>query len=103
MTIRLPKELDSFIRGEVLSGHFASEDDAIAEAVRLLRQRVQSQPTQIGATEARETDPAHEPIWEKILEISASIPDEVWDQIPADSSEQLDHYLYGTSKRPTTR
>jgi hypothetical protein len=28
------------------------------------------------------------------------IPDEEFDRMPADSSEQLDHYLYGTPKRP---
>jgi hypothetical protein len=28
------------------------------------------------------------------------MPDEVFDRIPADGSEQLDHYLYGSPKRP---
>ncbi len=37
MTINLPDDLEHFIRAEVHQGHFASEDDAIAEAVRLLR------------------------------------------------------------------
>jgi Arc/MetJ-type ribon-helix-helix transcriptional regulator len=37
MTINLPEDLERFIRAEVHRGHFASEDDAIAEAVRLLR------------------------------------------------------------------
>jgi Arc/MetJ-type ribon-helix-helix transcriptional regulator len=36
MTIHLPADLERFIQAEVHSGHFASEDDAIAEAVRLL-------------------------------------------------------------------
>ncbi len=40
MTIHLPNDLESSIRAEVTSGHFASVDDAIAEAVRsFLRQR----------------------------------------------------------------
>jgi Arc/MetJ-type ribon-helix-helix transcriptional regulator len=34
MTIHLPPELESSIRAEVLSGHFASEDDMVAAAVR---------------------------------------------------------------------
>jgi Arc/MetJ-type ribon-helix-helix transcriptional regulator len=34
MTIRLPEDLESSIRAEVLSGHFASEDDVVAAAVR---------------------------------------------------------------------
>lgn len=51
MVIRLPKELESSIRAEVLSGHFASESDLIAEAVRLLlHQRKTQQPTGASAT-----------------------------------------------------
>jgi hypothetical protein len=29
------------------------------------------------------------------------VPEDTFDRIPADSSEQLDHYLYGTPRRPT--
>jgi Arc/MetJ-type ribon-helix-helix transcriptional regulator len=36
MTISLPNDLESSIRAEVASGHFASVDDAMAEAARLL-------------------------------------------------------------------
>jgi Arc/MetJ-type ribon-helix-helix transcriptional regulator len=43
MTIHLPEDLERFIQAEVDSGHFLSEDDAIAEAVRLLLRR-QSHP-----------------------------------------------------------
>jgi Arc/MetJ-type ribon-helix-helix transcriptional regulator len=40
MTIQLPKDLESSVRAEVLSGHFATEDDLVAAAVRAyLRQR----------------------------------------------------------------
>ena len=42
MTIRLPDELETSIRAEVQSGHFASVDEAMAEAaLLLLRQRGQ--------------------------------------------------------------
>jgi Arc/MetJ-type ribon-helix-helix transcriptional regulator len=34
MTIHLPDELHSSIRAEVLSGHFASDDDAVTAIVR---------------------------------------------------------------------
>jgi Arc/MetJ-type ribon-helix-helix transcriptional regulator len=36
MTIHLPKELESSIEAVVHSGHFASVDDVMAEAARLL-------------------------------------------------------------------
>jgi Arc/MetJ-type ribon-helix-helix transcriptional regulator len=34
MTISLPNELENSLRAEVLSGHFASEDDAVTEILR---------------------------------------------------------------------
>ncbi|HYV35988.1 MAG TPA: hypothetical protein VE988_09820 [Gemmataceae bacterium] len=39
MTIHLPEDLERYIAHAVLSGQFASEQDAITEAVRLLRER----------------------------------------------------------------
>jgi Arc/MetJ-type ribon-helix-helix transcriptional regulator len=44
MTINLPKDVESSINAEVLSGHFASVDDAITAAWRVfLRQQRQEQ------------------------------------------------------------
>ena len=42
MVINLPDELESSILAEVRSGHFASVDDAMAEAARLLLRRGES-------------------------------------------------------------
>ncbi len=39
MTIHLPDDLESSIRAEVRGGHFASVDEAMAEAACLLLQR----------------------------------------------------------------
>jgi hypothetical protein len=57
------------------------------------------------ASAGSEPTPAHsgKPIWERILERSAAIPDEEWDKLPVDGAEQHDHYIYGTPKRPSTR
>jgi Arc/MetJ-type ribon-helix-helix transcriptional regulator len=45
MTIHLPKDVESSINAEVLSGHFASADDAIAAAWRAFqRQQRQERP-----------------------------------------------------------
>jgi Arc/MetJ-type ribon-helix-helix transcriptional regulator len=49
MTINLPDDLERFIRAEVHCGHFASEEDAIAEAVRLLRHQLGHQRKSIPA------------------------------------------------------
>ncbi len=105
MTIQLPPELESSIRAEVLSGHFASEDDMVAAAVRDYLQRLQDQPQTVAnpppATKA-EAVPAYKPIWEVAAEIRGSIPAEEWAKLPKDGGEQLDHYIYGSPKRPTS-
>jgi putative addiction module CopG family antidote len=38
MTIHLPEDLERYVQSEVQRGRFASEEAAITEAVRLLRQ-----------------------------------------------------------------
>ncbi len=40
-------------------------------------------------------DPTARPIWERIVEIGAQVPDEEWAQVPSDLSKNLKHYLYG--------
>jgi len=39
MTIHLPEDLERYLQSEVQSGRFASPDEAMTEAVRLLRQK----------------------------------------------------------------
>jgi Arc/MetJ-type ribon-helix-helix transcriptional regulator len=96
MTIHLPKDLESSIIAKVHSGLFPSLDAAMTEAARLLLNQIEQPPTQaeVGA-------PAPMAVWEKVLKNMEAVPDEVFERIPADSSAQLDHYLYGTPKRPT--
>jgi putative addiction module CopG family antidote len=52
VTIHLPEDLERYVQGQVREGRFASADDAIAEAVRLLRQRNQTVATPVAATTA---------------------------------------------------
>jgi hypothetical protein len=130
------------VRAEVLSGQFASPDDAVAQIVREYFRRRSGQPTATpAADETKPTlgsigamrDAANEldeivadamqkrqasavdstavddpsattttkPVWERILERVAQVPDEEFDKLPTDLAEQHDHYLYGTPKRPT--
>jgi|SRR5579875_735163 hypothetical protein len=42
--------------------------------------------------------PLVKPIWEAIVELGASIPDEEWAKVPSDLSKNLHHYLYGAPK-----
>jgi Arc/MetJ-type ribon-helix-helix transcriptional regulator len=53
MTIHLPTELESSLRTEVLNGHFATEDDAVAEIVReYFRRKGAGQASTSGVPEA---------------------------------------------------
>jgi Arc/MetJ-type ribon-helix-helix transcriptional regulator len=99
MMIHLLQHIESSIQAAVHSGHFASVDDAMTEAASMLLQRLRQDQLQAAPPQA-ESAPITKPIWEKFEEIAAGIPKEVWDTIPADSSEQLDHYLYGAPRRP---
>jgi putative addiction module CopG family antidote len=103
MTIHLPEDLESYVQMKVRSGRFASEDEAIGEAVRLLRQKEEAEPqTGEDAPEGATAGGAAVPAWRRVLDIMGKVPEDVFDRIPADSSEQLDHYIYGTPKRPTS-
>lgn len=42
---------------------------------------------------------AERPIEEIIDEIFADVPESEWEKLPADLSDQLDHYVYGTPKQ----
>ncbi len=112
MTIHLPKEIESSVLAEVSSGNFPSIDDAIVEAWRsfIHNRKTSLDMPGIGSTDTRQrraespdqgVEHSVKPIWERILERTADIPDEEWDKLPVDLAEQHDHYLYGTPKRPT--
>jgi Arc/MetJ-type ribon-helix-helix transcriptional regulator len=99
MTIHLPPHIESSIQAAVHSGRFKSVDDAMTRAATLLVQELDQEQAQAKppAGDAGAA-PTHKPIWERILERSAAIPQEVWEKMPADSSEQLDHYIYGVRR-----
>lgn len=40
------------------------------------------------------------PIWDVIDTLRKSVPPEEFSKLPKDGAEQLDHYLYGSPKRP---
>jgi len=102
MIIQLPAELESLIRAEVMSGHFASEDDMVAAAVRDYLQRRQDQPRQVAAAPApADKPPKRKPLWERAAELRKSIPEEEWAKLPADGAAQLDHYRADYQKAVT--
>ena len=102
MTIHLPPDLERLIEAAVDSGHFTSVDDAMTEAASLLLQKLEQEQAQAKPATTTQTAAAEsrKPIWEVFQELSAGVPDEVWDKLPTDLSEQHDHYIYGTPRRP---
>lgn len=101
MTISLPESVESSIRQVVMSGRFASVDDAMTEAANLLLQKLnQASPSADQSSVGEASVPSHKPIWEEFEEISAGIPDQEWAKLPVDGAEQHDHYIYGAPKRP---
>lgn len=102
MTIHLPENLENSIRQAVHSGQFASIDDAMAEAARLLlRQLEQEQGEARKSTESQgNAARTNKPIWEVVDELRKSVPPEEFAKLPKDGAEQLDHYIYGSPRRP---
>lgn len=98
MTIHLPHKLETSILAAVRRGRFASLDDAMAEAASLLVRRLEQERGQASSPAL-----ADKSIGDEFAEIAASVPTEEWAKLPADGSEQHDHYIYGTPKRPPSR
>jgi Arc/MetJ-type ribon-helix-helix transcriptional regulator len=57
MTIQLPNDLESSIRAAVSNGRFASVDDAMAEAARLLLREISQNPQSRSSNTASDVDP----------------------------------------------
>ncbi len=100
MTIHLPEDLEESIRSEVLSERYTSEDAMVAEVLREHFRRQLPPPS--AWLDEPEGDPVQsKPLWQQIAELRESVPDEEWDKLPVDGAEQLDHYIYGSPKRPS--
>lgn len=44
-------------------------------------------------------EPKKQSLLEKLETISQRVPDEVWERLPSDGAENIDHYLYGAPKK----
>jgi len=54
---------------------------------------------QLQAAGERPYDPTARPIEEILAELATELPEEEWDRLPGDLSDNIDHYVYGTPKR----
>ena len=90
MTIHLPNDLETSIQAAVQSGRFASVDDAMAEAARLLR-TITQEPKPSPTKTAAPSDPllgiwrdAPEEIDEIVAEAMQRRREEPWRAIPGE-------------------
>ncbi len=77
----------------------ANIEERIVEKMRNLPLEKQQEILEFVERLATDTEPQKRTIWEKIREHAREVPDEVWEQVPADGAEQHDHYLYGAPKK----
>jgi Arc/MetJ-type ribon-helix-helix transcriptional regulator len=104
MTIHLPPEIETSIQAAVHSGYFASVDAAMTKAASLLLEQLKQRQDDANSPAASQPEavPTNKPIWEVVAELRKSVPPEEFLKLPRDGAEQLDHYLYGSPKRPTS-
>jgi len=79
MTIHLPNDLETSIQSAVQSGRFASVDDAMAEAARLLLRAITKEPKPSPTRTAAPADP--------LLGIWRDAPEEI-DEIVAEAMKR---------------
>jgi Arc/MetJ-type ribon-helix-helix transcriptional regulator len=91
MTIHLPNDLETSIQAAVQSGRFASVDDAMAEAARLLLYTIAQEPKPSPTKAADSADPllgiwrdAPEEIDEIVAEAMQRRREEPWRAIPGE-------------------
>jgi hypothetical protein len=78
-------------RGHVVSGTIQLEESVVLPEGAEVR-------VELAATDKEDFDPHAPTIEERLRAIVADVPQEEWDRLPADLSEHLDHYIYGTPK-----
>ena len=84
----------------------ASIEDKVIEKLRVLPEDQQAEVLKFVedlADLGKKADNGHQAgrvaIWDKIEEIMRDVPDDVLANIPTDGSLNVDHYLYGASKK----
>jgi putative addiction module CopG family antidote len=90
MKINLSPEVERLIEEKVGNGRYRSADEVVREGLQLLQQRDDSampQPSKHAGNLA-----------ELFESIAKDVPEKDWENVPADLSKNLDHYLYGRQK-----
>jgi hypothetical protein len=74
-------------------------EETIVERLRTLDAAEQKRVLDfVEGIERQKSQPA-KTLWDAIQDIVKDVPDEVWERLPTDGSEQHDHYLYGSPRK----
>jgi len=73
--------------------------ETIFDIVKVLPKTKQEKVLDFVSELQAEEETSLQSLFRKIEERGKNIPDEVWEEIPSDGSEQHDHYLYGSPKK----
>jgi Arc/MetJ-type ribon-helix-helix transcriptional regulator len=92
MTIHLPDDLEHFLRAEVHRGHFASEEEAIAEAVRLLRHQLSQTAKTTPGTDAVSSASTSDPLLGALRDAADEL-----DEIVAEAMKHREQQLWRLS------
>lgn len=65
---------------------------------RQLRKFIRIDRTTLVSSASAEFTENVKPIWETIVEMGASVSEDIWSQIPDDLGKRLDHYLYSRNE-----
>jgi Arc/MetJ-type ribon-helix-helix transcriptional regulator len=84
MTIHLPEDLERDIRAEVLSGHFASADDLIGEAVRSFLRDHKATKTDAGLGSIGAMRDAADELDEIVAEAMKNRREDAWRELPGE-------------------
>jgi hypothetical protein len=104
MMIDVSKDVEHAINAAVQSGQFASAGEMIDTLVHEYQRRTRPQPATQEAADKTAFDVASRAgligVLDMVDELRKNVPPEEFSKLPTDGARQLDHYLYGSPKRP---
>lgn len=82
----------------------ANMEDQLINKVRALPPNKQQEALRLldslaTSSSSEGTGVERKPVWQVVDEINAGLPADTWENVPADGSSNLSHYLYGAPKR----
>jgi hypothetical protein len=99
LTINLPPEKIMALQARARAEGLSAEQ----YARRVIENNLKSAPTVGGAWAASKAQPGDKtgrrPMWEVLADSMQDLPPEDIESIPTDGASQVDHYIYGSSKR----